>query len=115
MKSIPKFNFLSQKMAVLSPVIFNKDYIAKNSKIGIFSPKMNFSKNKKMRFFLMFQGSLDQKIRFLGQKVSSVARRQTHRHTDTHECEYRGHPFRVSGILSFNLSSRSGPIYIHQK
>ena len=51
LKSIPKFNFLSQKMAVLSPVIFNKDYIAKNSKIGIFSPKMNFSKNKKNAFF----------------------------------------------------------------
>ena len=26
LKSIPKFKFLSQKMAVLSPVIFNKDY-----------------------------------------------------------------------------------------
>ena len=88
LKSIPKFNFLSQKMAVLSPVIFNKDYIAKNSKIGIFSPKMNFSKNKKMRFFLMFQGSLDPKIRFLGQKVSSVALVQTDRRTDRHESEY---------------------------
>ena len=43
----------------------------------------------------MFQGSLDPKIRFLGQKVSSVARRQT----DRHESEYRGHPFRVSGIF----------------
>ena len=29
----------------------------------------------------------------------------THKHTDTHGSEYRGHPFRVSGI-----SSRIGPI-----
>ena len=39
----------------------------------------------------MSQGSLDPKIRFLGQKVCSVARMQT----DRHESEYRGHPFRV--------------------
>ena len=52
------------------------------------SVKMKISKNKKMRFFLMSQGSLDPKIRFIGQKVCSVARvqtdRQTHRHTDRH-------------------------------
>ena len=51
------------------------------------SVKMKISKNKKMRFFLMSQGSLDPKIRFIGQKVCSVARvqtdRQTHRQTDT--------------------------------
>ena len=29
----------------------------------------NFEKQKKNRFFLMFQGSLNPKIRFLGQKV----------------------------------------------
>ena len=44
---------------------------------------MKISKNKKMRFFLMSQGSLDPKIRFIGQKVCSVARVQTHRQTDT--------------------------------
>ena len=37
------------------------------------------SKNKKMRFFLMSQGPFSPKIRFLGQKVSSVAWRQTDR------------------------------------
>ena len=46
------------------------------------SVKMKISKNKKMRFFLMSQGSLDPKIRFIGQKVCSVARVQTDRHTD---------------------------------
>ena len=115
--------------------------------------KMSFFKilkNKKMHFFLMSQGPFSLKIRFLGQKVSSVARRQTDtkvkhkndpknvifqnfekqknaflshvprilqsknqvprpkgvlcssvtdRQTDRHESEYRGHPFRVSGIF----------------
>ena len=44
--------------------------------------KMKISKNKKMRFFLMSQGSLNPKIRFLGQKVWPVARSHTDRHTD---------------------------------
>ena len=56
------------------------------------SVKMKISKNKKMRFFLMSQGSLNPKIRFLAQKLWSVARVQTHTHTDrqtdTHESEY---------------------------
>ena len=47
------------------------------------SVKIKISKNKKMRFFLMFQGSLDPKIRFLGQKVSSVALVLTDTQTDT--------------------------------
>ena len=52
-----------------------------------------------MRFFLMSQGSLNLKIRFLGQKVCPVARGQTDRRTDTHESDYRGHPFRVSRVF----------------
>ena len=64
---------------------------------------MKISKNKKMRFFLMSQGSFNPKIRFLGQKVCSVARlqtdRQTDTQTDTHESDYCGHPFRVSGVF----------------
>ena len=36
---------------------------------------------------------------FLGQNVCSVARPQTDGQTDTHESDYRGHPFRVSGVL----------------
>ena len=70
-------------------------------------PFFKIPKNKKLRFFLMSQGSFSPKIRFLGQKVCSVARTQT----DRHESEYRGHPFRVSGFFKFffNLSSRSGP------
>ena len=38
------------------------------------SVKMKISKNKKMYFFLMSQELLNQKIRFLGQKLCSVAR-----------------------------------------
>ena len=47
------------------------------------SVKMKISKNKKMRIFLMSQGSLNQKIRFLGQRMCLVARVQRNRHTDT--------------------------------
>ena len=46
------------------------------------SVKMKISKNKKMRFFLMSQGSLNLKIRFLGQKLCSVASERTDRQTD---------------------------------
>ena len=60
------------------------------------SVKINISKNKKMRFFPMSQGSFNPKIKFLGQKVCSVARVQTDRNTDRHETDYCGHPFRVS-------------------
>ena len=60
---------------------------------------MKISKNKKMRFFLMSQGSFNPKIRFLGQKVCPVARVRRDTHTDTHESENRGHPFRVSGVF----------------
>ena len=45
--------------------------------------KIQISKNKKMRFFLMSQGLFNPKIKFLGQKVCSVARVQTDRRTDT--------------------------------
>ena len=45
---------------------------------------MKISKNKKkMRFFLMSQGSLNSKCGFLGRKVRSVARSWTDRHIDT--------------------------------
>ena len=60
---------------------------------------MKISTNKKMRFFLMSQGSLNPKIRFLGQKVCPVARGHTDRQTHRHESDYCGHPFRVSGVL----------------
>ena len=71
------------------------------------SVKIKISKNKKMRFFLMFQGSLDPKIRFLGQKVSSVALVQTDRQTRKWILRT---PFQGFRNFSFNLLSRSGPI-----
>ena len=46
------------------------------------SVKIKLSKNKKMCFFLVSQGSFSPKIKFLGQKVCSVARGQTDRQTD---------------------------------
>ena len=89
------------------------------------SVKMKISKNKKMRFFLISQGSLNPKIRFLAQKLWSVARVQRHRQTDTKEttvgtlsgfqefslqpiiedrwsAQYRRRFFMVSGWFSFN-------------
>ena len=52
------------------------------------SVKRKISKNKKMRFFPMSQGSLKPKIRFPGQKMCSVARRQTDTQTDTYKSEF---------------------------
>ena len=45
--------------------------------MSIKSVKVKISKNKKMRFFLMSQGSFNPKISFLGQKVCPVARVRT--------------------------------------
>ena len=59
------------------------------------SVKMKISKNKKMRFFLMSQGSFNQKIRFLGQKMWPVGRARTDGHTDT-----RTHRVTTVGTLS---------------
>ena len=52
------------------------------------SVKMNISKNKKMLFFLMSQGSFNPKIRFLGQKVCPVAHGQTDRQTGVFPSTY---------------------------
>ena len=76
------------------------------------SVKMKISKNKKMRFFLMSQGSLNPKIRFLGQKVCPVARGHTDIQTDTQTDTKVNTEDTLSGFqdFSFNLSSRIGPI-----
>ena len=60
-------------------------FIGKNRKMPIKSVKIKISKNKKMRFFLMSQGSLNPKIRFLGQKVCPAARDRTDGQTDRQE------------------------------
>ena len=71
-----------------------------NTKID---PKKSFfkiSKNKKMRFFLISQGSFSQKNRFLGQKVCSLCSSGTDGQSDRHESENRGHSIRVSAFVS---------------
>ena len=78
------------------------------------SVEMKILKNKKLRFFLMSQESLNPKIRFLGQKMCSVARLQSDRQTHTHESDYRGHPFRVSGFFPSTYhqgSAQNEPIF----
>ena len=60
------------------------------------SVKMKISKKRKKHiFFLISQGSLNPKIRFLGQKLCPVALVWMGRQ----ESENRGHPFRVSGFF----------------
>ena len=70
-----------------------------------------FSNIKNTFFFLMSQGSLNPKIRFLSKKVCPAARGrtdgQTHRQTDTHESDYWMHPFRVSGVFPSTYHQRS--------
>ena len=56
-------------------------------------------------------GSLNPKIRFLGLKVCSVARE----HTDTHESDYCGHPFRVSGVFPSTYHQESAQLFLATK
>ena len=51
------------------------------------------------------KGSFIPKIRFLGQKVCFVARRQTHRETDTQTKWIQRTPFQDFRNFSFNLST----------
>ena len=68
------------------------------------SVKIEISKNKKIRFFLMSQGSINPKIRFPGQKMCPVAREQTDTKVTTVGT--------LSGFQEFflQLSSRIGTI-----
>ena len=63
----------------------DKCYIRKKSKNAY---KKRKNENFECVFSLMSQGSLNPKIRFLAQKLWSVARVQTETETDTHESEY---------------------------
>ena len=58
----------------------------------------------------MSQGSLNQKIRFLGQKVCSVARGQTRKWLS----DYCGHPFRISWVFPTTYHQGSAQ-YINKK
>ena len=51
----------------------------------------------------MYQGSLDPKIRFVGQKVCSVARVQTHRHSDIQTDKNVNTEDTLSGFQEFFL------------
>ena len=84
---------------------------------------MKISKNEKMRFFPMSQGSLNPKSKFLGQRMCSVDWERTETQTDRHENEYRGHPFRVSrffpstyhqGSVQKNADPKTRPGNIHE-
>ena len=60
---------------------------------------MKISKNKKMSFFIISHGSLNPKVRFLGQKVCAVARG----HTDTQTHSKVTTVDTLSGFQDFSL------------
>ena len=63
-----------------------------------------------MRFFLVSKGSFNQNIRFLGQKVCSVAWLRTDTQTTRHTRKWLlWASFQGFRCFSFNLSSRIGP------
>ena len=68
--------------------------------------------SKKMPFFLMAQGSLNPKIRFLAKKNcdQQLAYSDTDRQTYRHESDYCGHPFRVSGVFPSTQHQGSGQL-----
>ena len=117
----PKNRFLGQKVCVAHTRTHRhtdrqNDYCGHSFRVSGFFP-FNLSSrvvpikghNKtKKGFFLMCQGSLNPKLRFLAQKLWSVARVQRHRQTHT-KVNTEG---TLSGFqeFSFNLSSRIGPI-----
>ena len=96
----PKNGFLGQKVSSVAWRQTDTKMKHKNDPKNVI---FTISKNKKMRFFPMSQGSFSQKIRFLGKKVCSVGRTHTHKQTDRHESENRGHPLRVSGFFQIFL------------
>ena len=65
------------------------------------SVKMKISKTKMFFFFIMSQGSLNPKMRSLGQKLCSVARVQTDRQTHTKVTTVGT----LSGFQEFSLQS----------
>ena len=80
-----------------------KKILQNGRKRALKGPKIKISKNKKLRFFLMSQGVLCQKIRFLGQKPWPVAGEHTDRHTHTHRGFNYWVPYQGFSISSFCL------------
>ena len=64
---------------------------------------LKISKNKKNAFFLMFQGPLKQKIRFLAQKMCPAARGQTNNSQTNKQTQKQKQrpPYRVFKIPFF--------------
>ena len=77
--------------------------LGKYRKIPIESIEIKIWTKQKQLLFSQVPRIIQPKIRFLGQKVCSVARvwTDTHTQTDTHthESEYRGQPLMVSGFF----------------
>ena len=86
-----------------------KKILQNGRKRALKGPKIKISKNKKLRFFLMSQGVLCQKIRFLGQKLWPLAGEQTDTHAQT-EVSITEYPIKASAFQA-SACDMSGPIY----
>ena len=73
--------------------------------------KSKFRKTKNCVFFLMSQGVLCHKVRFLGQKLLPLAGEQTHRQTDTYtEISITEDTIIRASVFKASASGMSGPI-----
>ena len=105
--SVPKTKFVSRSMWLVARTEdlqrIKKKILENGQKKALKGPKIKISKNKKLRFFLMSQGVLCQKNRFLGQKLWPVARVQTHTQTHTEvlitEYPIEAQPFKLLPMI----------------
>ena len=111
---MPKMKFVSPSVWLVARTEelqrIKKKILENGRKRALKGPKIKISKNKKLRFFLMSQGVLCQKIRFLGQKLWPLAGEQTDIQTETHtEISITEDTIRAS-VFKASASGMSGPI-----
>ena len=111
---MPKKKFVSPSVWLVARTeelqTIKKEILENGRKRALKGPKIKISKNKKLRFFLMSQGVLFQKIRFLGQKPWPVAGEHTHTHTHRHtEVLIPEYPIKAS-VFQASACDMSGPI-----
>ena len=103
----PKIRFLSQKVCPVarSQTDRHTDRVTTEGhpfRVSCFFPSA-YHQGSAQNAFLSHVSRIIQPPKKIGSQVKRCAlqpaNRQIHRHTHIHESEYRGHPFRVSGIF----------------